>query len=60
MEKVDGKPVLRQPPASHSATKVPEHLKEDWQLVNEGIKAIDVEEEEGNPGMFIIEMIIVK
>lgn len=49
VEKVDGKPVLRQPPASHRATKVPEHLKEDWQLVSEGIKAIDVEEEEENP-----------
>lgn len=49
VEKVDGKPVLRQPPASHRATKVPEHLKEDWELVNEGIKAVDVEEEEDNP-----------
>lgn len=60
VEKVDGKPVLRQPPASHRATKVPEHLKEDWQLVNEGIKTVDVEEEEDNPCMFIIVIIVIK
>ena len=60
VEKVDGKPVLRQPPASHRAPKVPEHLKEDWQLVNEGIKAVDVEEEEDNPCMFIIVIIVIK
>ena len=60
VEKVDGKPVLRQPPASHRATKVPEHLKEDWQLVNEGIKAVDVEEEEDNPCMFIIVIIVIE
>lgn len=60
VEKVDGKPVLRQPPASHRATKVPEHLKGDWQLVNEGIKAVDVEEEEDNPCMFIIVIIVIK
>lgn len=60
VEKVDGKPVLRQPPASHRATKVPEHLKGDWQLVNEGIKAVDVEEEEDNPCMFIIVIRVIK
>ena len=46
VEKVDGKPVLRQPPASHRPSKVPEHLKADWQLVNEGIRAINIDEEE--------------
>lgn len=46
VEKVDGKPVLRQPPASHRPNKVPEHLKTDWQLVSEGIKAISIDEEE--------------
>ncbi|KAJ7360064.1 Leucine-rich repeat-containing protein 56 [Desmophyllum pertusum] len=46
VEKVDGKPVLRQPPASHRANKVPKHLKADWQLVSEGIKAVSIDEEE--------------
>ncbi|KAL9956013.1 hypothetical protein ACROYT_G037430 [Oculina patagonica] len=46
VEKVNGKPVLRQPPASHRPNKVPEHLKADWQLVSEGIKAINIDEQE--------------
>ena len=46
MEKVGGQSVLREPPASHRVNKVPAHLKADWQLVSEGIKAINIEEQE--------------
>ena len=52
VEKVGGKPVLREPPPSHRPHKVPEHLKADWQLVNEGIKAIDIDEPEESSCMF--------
>lgn len=46
VEKVGGQSVLREPPASHRVNKVPDHLKADWQLVSEGIKAISLEEQE--------------
>ena len=57
VEKVDGKPVLRQPPASHRPNKVPEHLKADWQLVSEGIKAISIDEEEESSCMSLLSII---
>jgi len=56
VEKVDGKPMLRQPPASHRANKVPEHLKADWQLVSEGIKAINIDEEEESSCMSLLSL----
>ena len=46
MEKVGGQLVIRDPPESHRAKKVPDHLRTDWQLVSEGIKAINVDEQE--------------
>ena len=46
IEKVGGQSMLREPPPSHRVNKVPEHLKADWQLVSEGIKAINLEEQE--------------
>lgn len=46
VEKVGGQSVLREPPASHRVNKVPDHLKTDWQLVSEGIKAINIDEQE--------------
>lgn len=46
VEKVGGESVLREPPASLRVSKVPEHLKADWQLINEGIKSILIEEDE--------------
>ena len=46
VETVGGKPVLRHPPESHRSNTVPPHLREDSQLVSEGIKAIDLEEEQ--------------
>lgn len=51
MEKVGGQSVLREPPASHRVNKVPDHLKADWQLVSEGIKAISLEEQEDDSCM---------
>ena len=56
VEKVDGKPVLRQPPASHRPNKVPEHLKADWQLVSEGIKAVNIDEEEESSCMPLLSL----
>ena len=46
VEKVGGESVLREPPASLRVSKVPEHLKADWRLINEGIKSILLEEDE--------------
>jgi len=46
VEKVGGQLVIRDPPESHRAKKVPDHLRTDWQLVSEGIKAIDIDEQE--------------
>ena len=46
VEKVGGQLVIRDPPESHRAKKVPDHLRTDWQLVSEGIKAINVDEQE--------------
>ena len=57
VEKVDGKPVLRQPPESHRPNKVPEHLKADWQLVSEGIKAVSIDEEEESSCMSLLSII---
>ena len=48
--------MLRQPPASHRANKVPEHLKADWQLVSEGIKAINIDEEEESSCMSLLSL----
>lgn len=56
IEKVDGKPVLRQPPASHRPSKVPEHLKADWQLVSEGIKAVNIDEQEESSCMLLLSL----
>ncbi|XP_073246688.1 leucine-rich repeat-containing protein 56-like [Porites lutea] len=46
VEKVGGQLVIRDPPESHRAKKVPDHLRTDWQLVSEGIKAINIDEQE--------------
>ena len=48
VEKVGGQSMLREPPASHRVNKVPKHLKTDFQLVSEGIKAIIFEEHEND------------
>ncbi|XP_068673337.1 leucine-rich repeat-containing protein 56-like [Montipora foliosa] len=48
VEKVGGQSMLREPPASHRVNKVPKHLKTDFQLVSEGIKAIILEEHEND------------
>ncbi|KAK3746690.1 hypothetical protein QZH41_006738 [Actinostola sp. cb2023] len=53
VEKVGGKPVLRDMPDSAKNAKVPDHLKAEWQLINDGLKAVeneqDNEEEPSNP-----------
>lgn len=45
IEKVGGKPVLRDMPESAKTAKVPDHLKAEWQLINDGLKAVDNEQE---------------
>ena len=60
VEKVGGESVLREPPASLRVSKVPEHLKADWQLINEGIKSILIEEDEdAGAGLWICRGLIL-
>ncbi|XP_032222636.1 leucine-rich repeat-containing protein 56 isoform X2 [Nematostella vectensis] len=46
VEKVDGKPVLRDMPDSAKGVRIPDHLITDWHIINEGIKAVDVAEDD--------------
>ena len=60
VEKVGGESVLREPPSSLRVSKVPEHLKADWQLINEGIKSILIEEDEdAGAGLWICRGLIL-
>ena len=47
MEKIGGKAVLRKMPETLKNNRVPEHLKTDWQLISDGLKADVQEQEEG-------------
>ncbi|XP_031573578.1 leucine-rich repeat-containing protein 56-like [Actinia tenebrosa] len=49
VEKVGGKDVLRDMPESAKSARVPNHLKEEWQLISNALKTVENEQEETEP-----------
>lgn len=47
IEKVGGKPVLRDMPDTAKNNKVPTHLKDEWKLITDGLKSTSDQEQEG-------------
>jgi len=47
IEKIGGKPVLRDMPDSAKNNRVPNHLKDEWKLITDGLKSTSDQENEG-------------